>query len=57
MIIYAKDIKSGDVIITPVHIHGMKVMYVEDCGTRLRVRYVSDKIEYLEKDRLITRRD
>jgi len=57
MIIYAKDIKCGDVIITPVYIHGMEVKYVDDCGEKVRVRYVSNRFEYFEKTRLITRTD
>lgn len=57
MIIHAKDIKAGDTIITPVYIHGMEVRYVDDCGEKVRVRYVSNRVEYFEKSRLITRRD
>lgn len=57
MIIHAKDIKPGDVIITPVYIHGMEVKHVVDFGEKVRVRYISDRTEYLEKERLVTRRD
>lgn len=57
MIIHAKDIKPGDIIITPVYIHGMEVKQIDDIGEKVRVRYISDRAEYFEKERLITRRD
>lgn len=57
MIIHAKDIKPKDVLITPVYIHGMEVKYVETLGDQVRVRYISDRFEYFEKERLVTRRD
>lgn len=57
MIIHAKDIKPGDIIITPVYIHGMEVKYTERCGDKVRVKYICDRVEYLENERLITRRD
>lgn len=57
MIIHAKDIKPGNIIITPVYIHGMEVKQIDDIGEKVRVRYISDRAEYFEKERLITRRD
>lgn len=57
MIIHAKDIKPGDTIITPVYIHGMEVKHIVIFGDKVRVRYISDRTEYFEKERLITRRD
>lgn len=57
MIIYARDIKVGDVIISPVYIHGMEVKSIEVFGEKIRVRYVSDRTEYFDDNKLVTRRD
>lgn len=57
MIIHAKDIKAGDVIVTAVYIHGMEVKHVETFDNRVRVKYMSDRHEYFDADQLVTRRD